>query len=91
MYSLYFAVTAFTGLGDGDFYSASPAEATCVILFMLCNVVLSAYCLGEFSMDNVKRGGDVNLNLEIPPAPGYHGGYHGIAIYHGISVILVFT
>ena len=46
MYSLYFAISAFTGLGDGDLYAASPAEAVCVIVFMLCNVVLTAYCLG---------------------------------------------
>ena len=46
-YSLYFSVSAFTGLGDGDFFATSPAEAVCVIMFMLCNVVLAAYCLGE--------------------------------------------
>ena len=67
-YSLYFAVTAFTGLGDGDFFASSPAEAMCVILFMLCNVVLTAYCLGEPSLFVVAAEG-VNVQRGCYPRP----------------------
>ncbi len=47
IYSLYMSVTAFAGLGDGDFYSASPAENIAMIAYLLFNVVLGAYILGE--------------------------------------------
>ena len=65
MYSLYFSISAFTGLGDGDLFAASPAEALCVILFMLCNVVLTAYCLGTSDVWGVRMGCLLVLDIRL--------------------------
>ncbi len=46
MYSLYFAVAAFTGLGDNDFFVASVPEACVMAVFLLFNLLLAAYILG---------------------------------------------
>lgn len=47
IYALYFSVSAFAGLGDQDFYVATPAESMIMILYLLFNIVLQAYILGE--------------------------------------------
>ena len=49
LYSLYLAVTCYSGLGDGDFYSNSPAEAIAMIVFLMFNVIMAAYILGEYT------------------------------------------
>ncbi|GAX76940.1 hypothetical protein CEUSTIGMA_g4387.t1 [Chlamydomonas eustigma] len=54
MYSLYFIVTVYSGLGDGDFYSATPTEAIVIIIFEFFFILLSAYCLGTITMLMVK-------------------------------------
>lgn len=47
IYSLYMSVTAFAGLGDGDFYTANPSENVAMSLYLLFNVVLGAYILAS--------------------------------------------
>ncbi|KAJ9523339.1 hypothetical protein QJQ45_005385 [Haematococcus lacustris] len=54
VYSLYFSVSAFAGLGDGDFYCASPAESIVMIIFLLGNIVFQAYILGTVTFVLVK-------------------------------------
>ncbi len=46
IYALYFSVSAFAGLGDGDFYVASPAESLIMVFYLMANIVLQAYILG---------------------------------------------
>ncbi len=46
MYSLYFALAAFSGLGDNDFYIASVPEACVMAAYLLFNLLLAAYILG---------------------------------------------
>jgi hypothetical protein len=43
---LYFALAAFTGLGDNDYYVASVLEACLMICYLLFNLFLAAYILG---------------------------------------------
>ncbi len=50
MYSLYFALAAFTGLGDNDFFVASVPEACVMAGFLLFNLLLAAYILGTLSV-----------------------------------------
>lgn len=50
VYSLYFALAAFTGLGDNDFYIASVVEAIIMGFFLLFNLLLSAYILGRYTI-----------------------------------------
>ncbi|KAG1669745.1 hypothetical protein FOA52_001574 [Chlamydomonas sp. UWO 241] len=54
IYALYTSVTAFAGLGDGDFYTANPAENIAMSLYLLFNIVLGAYILGTVTMLMVK-------------------------------------
>jgi len=53
-YALYFSVTGFAGLGDGDFYTANWWENIIMSLYLLFNVVLGAYILGTVTMLMVK-------------------------------------
>eukprot|EP00798_Chlamydomonas_sp_ICE-L_P004633 gene4633-14827_t len=39
IYSLYFSVIAFTSVGDGDWYAASPAESIAMILYLTFNLM----------------------------------------------------
>ncbi|GAX84454.1 hypothetical protein CEUSTIGMA_g11874.t1 [Chlamydomonas eustigma] len=54
IYSLYVSVVSFAGLGDGDFYCATPAESIAMACYLLFNVVLGAYILGTVTMLMVK-------------------------------------
>eukprot|EP00798_Chlamydomonas_sp_ICE-L_P004693 gene4693-14896_t len=54
VYSLYYSVNMLTGVGDGDFYCASPLESFVMILYLIFNVVLNAYILGTITMLVVK-------------------------------------
>lgn len=53
LYSMYFSVSAFAGFGDGDFYCASPADTMIMIVYLLFNIVLQAYILGECQLARV--------------------------------------
>lgn len=44
--SLYFSVTAFTGLGDANMYASTVPEAALMIGYLFFNLFLSAYILG---------------------------------------------
>lgn len=52
--SLYFSVSAFTGLGDGALYASTVPESAFMIVYMLFNLVLGAYILGTVTMLVVK-------------------------------------
>ncbi|KAJ9532882.1 hypothetical protein QJQ45_010984 [Haematococcus lacustris] len=52
--ALYFSVSAFVGLGDGDLYETTPTEALFLILYLSYNVVALAYVLGTITMMLVK-------------------------------------
>ncbi|KAL6755507.1 ankyrin repeat-containing domain protein, partial [Haematococcus lacustris] len=61
IYSLYFAMAAFTGLGDNDFYIASVPEAVVMLVYLLFNLLLGAYILGTVTMLLTK--GDKRMKL----------------------------
>ncbi|KAG2444345.1 hypothetical protein HXX76_001101 [Chlamydomonas incerta] len=52
--SLYFSVSAFTGLGDGALYAGTVPEAAFMIVYLLFNLFLGAYILGTVTMLVVK-------------------------------------
>ncbi|GLC57329.1 hypothetical protein PLESTB_001212500 [Pleodorina starrii] len=52
--SLYFSVSAFTGLGDGALFAATVPEAAFMIAYLLFNLFLGAYILGTVTMLVVK-------------------------------------
>ncbi|GLI61751.1 hypothetical protein VaNZ11_004203 [Volvox africanus] len=52
--SLYFSVSAFTGLGDGALFASTVPEAAFMILYLLFNLFLGAYILGTVTMLVVK-------------------------------------
>ncbi len=54
LYSFYVSVSAFTGMGDQDFYPVSIPEALVMTIYLLFNVVLNAYILGTITMLVVK-------------------------------------
>lgn len=54
MYSLYFAFSTFSGLGDSEMYPDSPSEAVFMIVYLMVNLVLAAYVLGTVTMLIVK-------------------------------------
>ncbi|GIM10248.1 hypothetical protein Vretimale_14045, partial [Volvox reticuliferus] len=52
--SLYFSVSAFTGLGDAALFASTVPEAAFMILYLLFNLFLGAYILGTVTMLVVK-------------------------------------
>ncbi|GFH17386.1 cyclic nucleotide-binding domain-containing protein, partial [Haematococcus lacustris] len=61
IYSLYFSMAAFSGLGDNDFYVASVPEAVVMLVYLLFNLLLGAYILGTVTMLLTK--GDKRMKL----------------------------
>ncbi len=55
IYSMYTSVTAFAGLGDGDFFTANAEENVAMSIYLLFNIVLGAYILGTVTMLMVKQ------------------------------------
>lgn len=47
IYAFYLSVMSFTAVGDGELYANSPAESIVMSIYLLFNVVLGAYILGE--------------------------------------------
>ncbi|GFR50886.1 hypothetical protein Agub_g13176 [Astrephomene gubernaculifera] len=52
--SLYYSVSAFTGLGDGALFASTVPEAAFMILYLFFNLFLAAYILGTVTMLVVK-------------------------------------
>ncbi|GLC44797.1 hypothetical protein PLESTB_001212900 [Pleodorina starrii] len=52
--SLYFSVSAFTGLGDAALFATTVPEAAFMIAYLLFNLFLGAYILGTVTMLVVK-------------------------------------
>ncbi|KXZ44423.1 hypothetical protein GPECTOR_68g396 [Gonium pectorale] len=52
--SLYFSVSAFTGLGDNALYASTVPEAAFMICYLFFNLFLGAYILGTVTMLVVK-------------------------------------
>eukprot|EP00798_Chlamydomonas_sp_ICE-L_P000892 gene892-5686_t len=61
IYSLYYSVTAFTSVGDGDWYVATPPEAIAMTIFLIYTLVVSAYILGTITMLVVKNDEHSNM------------------------------
>eukprot|EP00798_Chlamydomonas_sp_ICE-L_P017210 gene17210-23530_t len=64
IYSLYYSVTAFTSVGDSDWYAASYPEAIVMTLFLLYTLVVSAYILGTITMLVVKSDEHSNISRQ---------------------------
>lgn len=47
LYSLYFTTGAFASVGDENFYVNSPAETITMSIYLMFNVALQAFILGE--------------------------------------------
>lgn len=47
LYSLYLTIGAFAGVGDEVFYANSPAETIILGLYLMLNIAIQAYILGE--------------------------------------------
>ncbi|KAL6748139.1 hypothetical protein V8C86DRAFT_3147133, partial [Haematococcus lacustris] len=54
IYSYYFSISTYTGLGDADFGTSSVAESCFMVFYMALNLVVAAYILGTVSMLMVK-------------------------------------
>lgn len=69
---MYTSVTAFAGLGDGDFFTANAEENVAMSIYLLFNIVLGAYILGERAWSGLPGlrtdfGSTSLLSLPSPP------------------------
>lgn len=50
IYALYWTITTLTTVGYGDLYAGNTGEKACTILFMLFNIGLNSYIIGNMTI-----------------------------------------
>ncbi|MEW5304454.1 MAG: hypothetical protein WDW36_007064 [Sanguina aurantia] len=99
MYSLYFSISAFAGLGDASFYESSAYESLFLIIYLLINLVMGAYILGSVTLlvvrtdkrskvyrDRMTNFADFASSNDIPQALGSSVRQHLDLHFHGEQV-----